>query len=222
MLLRWKDLSLDCRLLLICRSRKKKTRCNKQQQLVIRQLRRQLRSARQQVSRFRAVIKSVKHQKPNLASKEEITEAASKFLKKHVLDFFACQLRSADQSPRRRRWLEEDKLLALSLFHRSPAAYRLMASYFTLPSVRSLRRWLEGMRFEPGFCDRVFETLKCKVDGMSDVDRMAVLCVDEVAIKLALDYDRKRDIVDGFVDDGVERIGKPASEALVFHGKRPL
>lgn len=37
-----------------------------------------------------------------------------------------------------------------------------------------------------------------------------------MAIKLVLDYDRKRDMVDGFVDGGVERTGKPASEALLF------
>lgn len=73
-LLRWNGLSLNCYLLMFCRSCKKKKRCNKQPHLLIRQLFRQLRSARQQVSRFRAVVKSVKHQKPNLVSKEDVTE----------------------------------------------------------------------------------------------------------------------------------------------------
>jgi hypothetical protein len=49
----------------------------------------------------------------------------------------------------------------------------------------------------------VFDTLKYKVGGMSDVDRMAELYDGEMAIKLALEYDRKRDLVDVFVDDGV-------------------
>lgn len=37
-----------------------------------------------------------------------------------------------------------------------------------------------------------------------------------MAIKVSLDYDSKRDIVDGFHDTGSVRVQKPASEALVF------
>lgn len=97
-------------------------------------------------------------------------------------------------------------MLAL-VIHRSPAAYCLMITYFTVQRVGSLRSWLQGMRFEPGYCDQVFDTLKCKVGGTSDVNRMTVLYVDEMAIKFALYYERKRDAVDSFVDDGVEHIG---------------
>jgi hypothetical protein len=107
-------------------------------------------------------------------------------------------------------------LMALSLYQRSPAAYRLLCTIFLLPSVRSLRRWLQVMQFEPGFCSRVFQALETKTRYMSEIERMGVLCIDDMAVKMALEYDSRRDVVDGFQDDGVLRSGKPATEALVF------
>ena len=43
-----------------------------------------------------------------------------------------------------------------------------------------------------------------------------MLCVDEMATKVDLGYDKRRDIVDEFEDDGEVRTGKLASKALVL------
>ena len=51
---------------------------------------------------------------------------------------------------------------------------------------------------------------------MLPIDTLAVLCIDEMAIKASLHYDSGRDIVDGFEDFGDVRTSKVASEALVF------
>ena len=187
-----------------------------EQASLIKRLRRQLNLARQQTAKYRALARESKRRQQRSLTVDEIITAASKYLNGPVLEFFAFQLRCAGQMPRGRRFDANQKLLALSIFHRSPAAYRFMSSFLCLPSVRSLRRWLHGMQFEPGFCERVFCVLKQKVACMSSVDKMAVLVVDEMALKTALEFDSRRDIVDGFEDDGVVRVTKPASEALVF------
>lgn len=82
---------------------------------------------------------------------------------------------------------------------------------------------------EPGFSDSIFMALKMKFQHKSNTDRYCVLCVDEMAIRRALEYDQRRDLVDGFDDDGVLRSPKPGTEALVFmvrglvsHWKQPL
>lgn len=72
------------------------------------------------------------------------------------------------------------------------------------------------MQFEPRFCSNVFTVLKAKVQELSKVHRLAILCFDEMSIKTALEYDRQRDVVDGFANDGITRSGKLAREALVL------
>lgn len=82
---------------------------------------------------------------------------------------------------------------------------------------------------EPGFSDNVFMALSMRFQNKSDTDRYCVLCVDDMAIQRALEFDQKRDLVDGFDDDGVHRSPLPGTEALVFmarglvsHWKQPL
>ena len=58
------------------------------------------------------------------------------------------------------------------------------------------------MKFEPGICDSVLTSLKEKVKTMLPIDTLAVLCIDEMAIKSSLDYNSGRDVVDGFEDFG--------------------
>lgn len=88
-----------------------------QQRLLVQQLRRQLRTARQQASKYRAMFRENRRLKQNLSTPDKIVEAASKYLKGTALDFFACQLKCAGRRSVGRRWTAEDKLLALSIFH---------------------------------------------------------------------------------------------------------
>src|SRR6218665_741566 len=85
------------------------------------------------------------------------------------------------------------------------------------------------MNMEPGFSDNVFMALSMRFQNKSDTDRYCVLCVDDMAIQRALEFDQKRDLVDGFDGDGVHRSPLPGTEALVFmarglvsHWKQPL
>jgi len=145
--------------------------------LHIQRLRRQLRCARQAAAKYRGMIRQQRERSAyRQLSVEEIITAAGGYLEGPALSLLSCQLRQAGRKSRGRRWSPDDKLLALSIFHRSPSAYRFLSSYFLMPSVRSLRHYLHGLNFELGFCERVFSALQAKVSHMSEKDRLAVLC----------------------------------------------
>jgi hypothetical protein len=171
---------------------------------------------RNQLTTLRRAAVKKRNQSTTKMTVEEVIQGASQYLSGVPLAFVSSQLRAVGRKKNGRRWTNADKLLALSIYHRSPATYRFLAKHFTQPSQSSLRRWLQGMHFEPGFCESVFASLEAKVQMMSVNDRLSALCIDEMAIKTALEYDSRRDVVDGFEDFGETRTEKTASEALVF------
>jgi hypothetical protein len=57
---------------------------------------------------------------------------------------------------------------------------------------------------------------QAKVKNLSVKDKQCILLMDEVALKKGLRYCKMRDIVVGYVDDGVERSTVMANSALVF------
>ena len=91
-------------------------------------LRHQLWTARQQVAKYRSMVRSNQKLQWTNATTGGIVEAASKFLKGTALDLFACQLKCASRPSGGRRLTGEDKLMALSIYHQSPAAYRLLCT----------------------------------------------------------------------------------------------
>lgn len=50
------------------------------------------------------------------------------------------------------------------------------------PASRTLQRRMECVKFEPGVLTAVFDFLKLKVDGQTDLERECVLSLDEIAI----------------------------------------
>ena len=58
--------------------------------------------------------------------------------------------------------------------------------------------------------------MKLKVRDMTNADKLSVLSWDEVSLKPNLDYDKSRDIIDGFVDMNGERRPEFATHALTF------
>lgn len=110
-------------------------------------------------------------------TRQQLITRAKDLLDEPALTFFASQLRNARKCcrGRGRRWTYNDKIIALSLYHQSPRAYRFCQSIFALPSVSSLRRWLSNIEVRPGFPANVFQILADKVDGMSERDKLCVI-----------------------------------------------
>uniref|UniRef100_A0A147BJU3 Putative transposable element n=1 Tax=Ixodes ricinus TaxID=34613 RepID=A0A147BJU3_IXORI len=88
------------------------------------------------------------------------------------------------------------------------------------PSTRTLRRRLEGIKFEPGILGEVFVLLKAKVSHLREEERKCVLMIDEMAIQDKFEYDTSTGCIRGWTTLTVPGVPKntqrKATHALVF------
>lgn len=68
---------------------------------------------------------------------------------------------------------------------------------FALPSSSAIARWLQAIDLRPGVCAEVMSMVKNKVQHMAEWEKNAVVLFDEMSIKSSLDYDSKRDVIEG-------------------------
>ena len=73
---------------------------------------------------------------------------------------------------------DNDKLFALGLFYKSPAAYRFMNKSFQLPSERTLREYVGQFSVRCGFDSDYCKALEKHVGCLSDYERCCVLTLD--------------------------------------------
>ncbi|XP_075727930.1 uncharacterized protein LOC142769029 isoform X1 [Rhipicephalus microplus] len=153
------------------------------------------------------------HQAPSSTTKAlevirpHVTEEVFKLLSAHV------RLRPKCKGKRFPVWF---KKFALHLNFRGPRAYRFLAPYFSLPSRRSLRRWLANVKMTPGIIPGILSSIATNTQAWNERDRVCALVFDEIALKKNLYYDASRDVVQGFTDDGTHRTSTIADRALVF------
>ena len=111
----------------------------------------------------------------------------------------------------------EMKSLAISLFHASGKAYRLLSKPFILPTRSSLRNYIGKMPTEAGISQATINTLKQKVSQMSDVEKLCSLCMDEISLKTHLFYRIPKHKIVGLEDFGGRyHTNKVATSALVL------
>jgi len=123
-----------------------------------------------------------------------------------------------ENKPNRFRWCATLIRFALSIFVRSPAAYRALSSsgMFILPSERTLKKHLQSMALPCGFTEQTFLDMKARYDqcivklaaaenGLSQ-DRIAVLrkgyvnlVIDEVDIRKGVLFNSKSNAIVGIV-----------------------
>jgi hypothetical protein len=89
-------------------------------------------------------------------------------------------------------------IMTIFLRYKSPALYEQMRSDgFVLPSSSTIARWLHGIELRPGICPDLVHFIKNKADCMSAMEKKTVLMFDEMTVKHGLEYDSKRDLVEG-------------------------
>lgn len=76
--------------------------------------------------------------------------------------FVHMQLQS-NKKPKGRRFTIDDKVLALTMYKKSPKAYSLLYKYFTLPSSKAMKRLLSQIKLYPGINPILFEKFKKKL-----------------------------------------------------------
>jgi hypothetical protein len=109
------------------------------------------------------------------------------------------------------------KTIALSLYHASGKAYRVLSKIFILPTKSSLKRYISKIPTKAGISEGVLKAIKQKVAHMNDMEKLCTLCIDEVSLKRHLYYSTAADMIIGLEDfGGGYRSSKIATSALVL------
>ena len=126
------------------------------------------------------------------------------------------QLKLHKKKAHGRRYSPQLKSLAISLYHASGKAYRLLSKLFILPSRASLHRYISKMPNNTGISQAALKIIEKKVIHMSPKDRLCTLCMDEISLKTNLFYSVPADKIIGLEDyGGGYRTNKVATSALV-------
>lgn len=113
------------------------------------------------------------------------------------------------KAKKRRRFSEDIRNFALTLYSYSPRAYRFIQRRSSLPHPVTLRRYLSKRNCYPAILDEVIQFLgKVNYSHLKHVS----LVFDAMAIRSCISYDTKRDKNVGYVDLG--GIKSPDSEKL--------
>ena len=135
----------------------------------------------------------------------------------HLSSFVKMQLELHSKKTHRRRYSNEMKSLAISLYHASGKAYRLLSKLFILPTKPSLRRFISKIPMAAGIPQATLNLLKQKISHMSEMEKLCTLCVDEVSLKKHLFYSIGDNQIVGLEDfGGGYRTNKVATSALVL------
>jgi len=163
------------------------------------------------------ISKKEKAAKRQNASMQELERKLSEFFSGTTLEFLRTQLRLINRKRQGFRWKDTDKAFALSLFHASPKAYRILKQLFLLPSVNTLRRIMRKIRVYPGFNRIILKALQTKISSMPANSELCCVTFDEMALKEAVEYNEEKDYVEGVEDFGSNgRTKYVANHATVF------
>ena len=98
------------------------------------------------------------------------------------------------------RWSNQDKLLALGMYYKSPSAYRFMRRTFRLPTERTLQKYISGFNVTTGFdCDYIL-ALQKRAESLSLKERHVVETFDGMSLRSSLKYFEHDDCIVGFED----------------------
>lgn len=130
--------------------------------------------------------------------------------------FTVMQFREISKGKMGRRFTKDEKIMALSLYKQGPKAYRWLSKIFILPSPITLSRLISCAGLRPGINKRIFNQLKKRAQKMTENEKLCILLFDEISITPHYDYNRKRDAITGFINNGKQTNRNIADHALVF------
>lgn len=137
----------------------------------------------------------------NIASNPALVATMEKLPSTAKLLMFL-QCREAKKQNKGRRFLLQEKILALSIFKLSPKAYRFLRRILILPAPQTLSKLISQANMEPGINNKIFSQLKSAADKMKTEHKLCILLFDEMYLKANLSYNERKDKAIGFVTDG--------------------
>jgi len=96
-------------------------------------------------------------------------------------------------------WTAEDICAAISLRSVSPKAYRYLRNVrkIPLPALSTLRKWVANFNLEEGILQDVLRIMHSKGQGMSALEKITVLCFDEISVSKQVGIEKRREQVIG-------------------------
>lgn len=150
-------------------------------------------------------------------SEEKVLEKALAKLPKNLANFVKSQIKLHTKKEKGRRYSPQMKSMAISLYHASGKAYRMLSKLFILPTKSSLRNYISKMPAAAGISQAALNIIRNKVAHMSEQEKLCTLCMDEISLKRHLYYGIRGDRIIGLEDFGRgSRTNKVATSALVF------
>lgn len=177
----------------------------------MRKLRTQLRNSKKREKSFEARLASANKILQGSSTIDRVTQNMTLSAK----IFTGMQYRQALKKPKGRRYLTQEKVMALSIYKKSPKCYTLLSKYFKLPSARCLKNLLSDVKIAPGINPVIFEKIKETVGGINEDDRLCTLIFDEMSVSPHIQYNSSTDEFKGFSDSDTKEF-KIANHALVF------
>ena len=164
-------------------------------------------------------IKKIK-KKLNLkrkSNREKTIDQALSQLPPTMANFIRDQINLHSKKSKGRRYSPEMKTIALSLYHASGKAYKILSKLFILPNKSSLKRFISNIPTTSGISEGILKAIQRKVHHMNDMEKICTLCIDEISLKSHLYYSVPDDKIIGLEDfgNGV-RSKKIATSALVL------
>ncbi|KAB0803623.1 hypothetical protein PPYR_00593 [Photinus pyralis] len=134
---------------------------------------------------------------------------------KEVPDFVQVQM----GKKKIKKWPVSVKQIAMSVYYTSPAAYKTLKKYnVILPGVSTIKKWMQVFDFNAGFSSEVFRNIRMAARQMNEMQKICILSFDEMSIKRNLDYNKSKDLIEGFQDFGyLGRSNKLGDHVLVFY-----
>ena len=182
----------------------------------IRNLQQQLRRSKQKLKTMNEVFKVLEEK--SLITPKEAEGLQSTFENRHFQFLFNFK-QNLKAAPSGRRYPDEIKEFALTLYFYSPKAYKYVRSIIPLPNQSLIKKWSSSFKCEPGFIEEAFTSLSDLISG-APINNDCCLVIDAMSIRKQTLWDAENDRYSGFVDLGDqiqnEKSAKLASEALVF------
>lgn len=149
-----------------------------------------------------------------LSENKSFQDALKKFTSLAAI-FTSMQFREIGKLKMARRFTQEEKIMALSVYKLGPRCYRFLKKIFVLPSPVTLSRMVSKAGLKPGLNENIFLQLKKRAKRMKPDDRLCCLLFDEMSLTPHFDYNKKSDRIIGLVDNGITTQNKIADHALV-------
>lgn len=132
----------------------------------------------------------------------------------------ASQIKNADKKKTGRTWTMDEKALFVTMYKSSPKTYRLLSSLLTLPSRRTLLRYLQKINIKVGLNNNLLNYLNNCASLMKKKEKYCVLMFDEMSIRPNLHFNYKQKQLNGLENVGEGAMQKVADHVLVFmlHG----